>query len=77
MSHYIYILRSLKDGKYYIGKTSNVEARLHFHNAGLQRSTKSRRPFALVLTETYDDRPLALKREKEINGWKGGIKFKN
>jgi hypothetical protein len=29
------------------------------------------------LTETYDDRPLALKREKEINGWKGGIKFKN
>ena len=39
MPYYVYILRSLKDKKYYIGSTSNVEARLKFHNAGLQRST--------------------------------------
>ncbi len=41
MPHYVYILRSLKDGKYYIDETSNVEARLNFHNSGQQRSTKT------------------------------------
>jgi putative endonuclease len=76
MPHFVYILQSLKDGKYYIGETSNVEARLHFHNAGLQRSTKHRRPFKIVLIEAYPDRILALKREKEIKSWKGGIQFK-
>jgi len=32
MAHYVYILQSLKDNKYYIGSTSDVEARLSFHN---------------------------------------------
>ena len=76
MPHFVYILQSLKDGKYYVGETFNVEARLHFHNAGLQRSTKHRCPFKIVLIEAYTDRILALKREKEIKSWKGGIQFK-
>jgi putative endonuclease len=76
MAHYVYILKSLKDAGYYIGETANVESRLQFHNNGYQRSTKGRRPFEIVLTETYPDRHTALKREKEIKSWKGGIKFK-
>jgi len=66
MAHYVYILQSLKDLKYYIGETSDVEARLKFHNAGLQRSTKHRIPFIIILIETYGDRSGALKREKQI-----------
>ena len=76
MPHYVYILQSLKDHRYYLGETTNVEARLKFHNAGLQRSTKGRRPFKLILSETLPDKIAALKREKEIKSWKGGIKFK-
>ena len=76
MSHYVYIIQSLKDGKYYIGETANVEARLQFHNAGLQRSTRHRCPFKLIISEQHPDRSAALKREKEIKSWKGGIKFK-
>ena len=76
MAHYVYILQSLKDGGYYVGETSNVEARLEFHNNGFQRSTKSRKPFIIILVEVYPDRSAALKREKEIKSWKGGIKFK-
>ena len=76
MAHYIYILQSLKDHKYYTGETSDVEARLKFHNAGLQRSTKHRIPFVIILIETYEDRSEALKREKEIKSWKGGNRFK-
>ena len=76
MAYYVYILRSLKDGKYYIGSSENVEARLKFHNAGLQRSTRHRIPFELVYTENLEDKPAALRREKQIKSFKGGEAFK-
>ena len=76
MSHYVYILQSLKDHRYYVGETSDVEARLLFHNSGKQRSTRNRIPFRLVLVEEYPDRETALKREKQIKSWKGGEAFK-
>ncbi|NOT49890.1 MAG: GIY-YIG nuclease family protein [Chitinophagaceae bacterium] len=76
MAYYVYILRSKKDNKYYIGSTSDVHARLNFHNAGLQRSTKSRVPFELVLIEEWDTKEEALKREKQIKNWKGGEAFR-
>ena len=75
MPYYVYILKSKKDNKYYIGSTSDVLARLNFHNAGLQRSTKKRVPFELVLFEEYDSKEEALKREKQIKSWKGGMAF--
>ena len=74
--YYVYILKSLKDNRYYIGSTSNVEKRLAFHNSGRQRSTKSRIPFVLVYTEEYNDRSQAEKREKQIKSFKGGEAFK-
>jgi putative endonuclease len=76
MSYYVYILKSLKDEKYYIGSSGDVVARLNFHNAGLQRSTKSRIPFKLVYQETCTDKTSALKREKQIKNYKGGEAFK-
>jgi putative endonuclease len=76
MPHYVYILRSLKDSKYYIGETHDVEARLLFHNSGRQRSTKNRIPFVLILVEQFETREAALTREKQIKSWKGGNAFK-
>ena len=76
MSYYVYILQSQKDGKYYIGSTSEVEARLRFHNSGLQRSTRHRIPFTIVYTETFESKPEALKREKQIKSFKGGEAFR-
>ena len=76
MPHYVYILQSLKDHKYYIGETHDVEARLLFHNSGKQRSTKHRTPFRIILFEQFDNRSLALARERQIKSWKGGSAFK-
>ena len=76
MPHYVYILQSLKDNRYYIGESSDVEERLLFHNSGRQRSTKFRIPFRLILVEEYPNRDEALKREKQIKSWKGGEAFK-
>jgi len=75
MPHYVYILQSLKDHRYYIGETSDVEARMRFHNSGRQRSTRNRIPFRLVLVEEYPDRETALTRERQIKSWKGGEAF--
>jgi putative endonuclease len=74
--YYVYILKSLKDGKYYIGSTSNLENRLSFHNAGRQRSTRYRTPFILVYTEAFSDKHTAEKREKQIKSYKGGDAFR-
>ena len=74
--YFIYILKSLKDGRYYIGSTATVEASLHYHNSGLQRSTKYRIPFVLIYTENLPSKTLALQREKQIKAYKGGEAFK-
>jgi putative endonuclease len=74
--YFVYILKSLKDNKYYIGSTSDIQKRLIFHNSGLQRSTKSRVPFELVYQEEYPDKRSAIAREMQIKSYKGGEAFK-
>ncbi len=74
--HFVYILQSETDFKYYIGYTTNVEKRLSFHNSGRQHSTKNRIPLRLVLFEEYSTKVEALKREKLIKSYKGGEAFK-
>ena len=64
MAYYVYILQSQKDHKYYIGSTANVEKRVRYHNAGLQKSPKNRIPFVLVYQEELPDKHEALIREK-------------
>ena len=73
---YVYILKSLKDGKYYIGITSNLRQRLTKHNSGKVVSTKSRIPIILVKFEKFNNYLEARVREKELKLYKGGYKFK-
>ena len=54
--YFVYLLKSLKDNKYYIGQTDDVEKRVKQHNSGLVKSTKSRRPFVLVGVQAYKSR---------------------
>ncbi len=77
MTHLVYIIKSLKDNKYYIGETADLDRRLFEHNEGWVKSTRNRRPFILVHFEKLDSRTEALKREKQIKAYKGGEAFKN
>jgi putative endonuclease len=45
--HYVYILNSEKDDKFYTGSTSDLKKRLEEHKRGYARSTKKRGPFGL------------------------------
>ena len=51
--HYVYVLRSVKDGGLYTGYTSNLRARFATHNAGKSRSTRERRPLRPIYYEAY------------------------
>jgi putative endonuclease len=61
--YHLYILQSQKDLGYYIGTTNNFKKRLDEHNNGKSRSTKSRIPFILKYTETFNNKTEARKRE--------------
>ena len=50
---WLYVLRSLKDGRLYTGIALDRDHRLREHNAGRVRSTRSRRPFVLVYSESF------------------------
>ena len=73
---YLYIIKSLQSGHFYVGITKNVEIRLEKHNKGGVRSTKKGKPYRVILTEEYAGYPEARKREIEIKSYKGGLKFK-
>ncbi len=62
--YYTYILKSLKDGSYYYGSSSNAEERLKQHNAGKSRYTKGHRPYKLHYYETYQSKKEAMEIER-------------
>ena len=71
MEYQVYILKSTVDKNLYIGLSANVQKRLKAHNAGNVRSTKHRRPFKLLYTETLKSRVEARTREKYLKSLKG------
>lgn len=66
---YIYILKSLKDNRTYVGYTDNLERRMAEHNAGRSKATKNRRPLELIFSEQFQASSEAKKRELY---WKSG-----
>ncbi|HAL57697.1 MAG TPA: endonuclease [Bacteroidetes bacterium] len=70
----VYVLRSLRDKKFYKGMTQNLDERLKDHNAGRVPSTRHRRPFELAYFETYATRDQARNREKFFKSGPG-VKF--
>lgn len=49
--YYVYVLLSLKDGKWYTGYTNDLKRRFKEHNKGLVFATTKRRPFVLIYYE--------------------------
>ena len=50
---YVYVLKSGKDDKLYIGYTVDLKKRFLEHNQGKVESTRPRKPFDLVYYEAY------------------------
>jgi len=61
--YFVYILESLKNGRYYIGSTVNLKKRLDQHNTGQSKYTAHTRPYVLRYFEKYKSLSEARKRE--------------
>ena len=71
MKHFVFIIKSLKDGRYYKGMTTNFTNRIKEHNAGRTFSTKVFVPWELVYYEEYSTRSEARAREKFLKSGQG------
>jgi len=77
MSYHVYILKSEKHGKYYIGHTADIQDRLVRHNSGRSKYTRSGIPWKIIYTENFSTKNEAYRRELQIKSYKGGVAFKD
>ena len=63
---YVYVLKSKKNNKNYVGYTKNLKLRFEQHNKGLVSSTKDRKPLSLIYYEACINQQDATKREKYL-----------
>jgi len=74
---YTYVLRSLKDGKLYIGWTDDLRFRIKQHNLGKVTATMNRKPLQLIYFEGCLSKEKAIKREKALKTGFGRKYLKN
>jgi putative endonuclease len=75
MPYVVYILYSKKDGKLYVGCTSDFQERLMMHERGEVLSTKHRLPIECIHQEVFLSKSDAFSRERFLKSlW--GSRFK-
>ncbi len=71
LAYTVYILKSTKAERYYIGSTENLEKRVILHNSSKARWIKRFQPWVIVHKEDFESRGKAIARErffKSLNG---------
>ena len=63
---YVYMLKSEKDKKHYIGSTNDLKRRLQQHINSENNSTKYRLPLELIYYEAYLSEAPARLRERKL-----------
>jgi putative endonuclease len=71
--YYVYILKSQKTSRYYIGYSHSPDRKLTEHNSGKVRSTKNFRPWIKVYAEECATELIAIRREREIKSMKSRV----
>ena len=73
MFFHVYILKSEKDNRFYIGFSDDLEKRLEKHNQGKAYWTKRHKPWKLIYYESYLSKIDALNREKQLKRFAKGF----
>ncbi|ODS33854.1 MAG: GIY-YIG nuclease superfamily protein [Candidatus Scalindua rubra] len=73
--HYVYIIKSIKTKKIYIGYTSDLKRRLKEHNEGKNYTTLRMLPIELVYYEAYKSKEDAKNREKQLKRYGNALLF--
>ena len=75
--YYVYVLKSSKDGKFYVGYTKDLKNRLSLHNRGKVKSTRGKESLQLIYYEACLNQRDATKREKYLKTSWGKRYLKN
>ncbi|MDP0501287.1 MAG: GIY-YIG nuclease family protein [Verrucomicrobiota bacterium JB022] len=78
MDCYVYILQN-PAGRFYIGQSTDLVARLESHNStdcSAGKYTRKNGPWELVWQEAHPDRSSAVRREREIKAWKSAARIR-
>jgi putative endonuclease len=70
MNGYVYILKSLKNNRYYIGSAINLENRFMQHEQGKVLATKYLRPLKIVFSQCFESIVIARKLESKLKKYK-------
>jgi putative endonuclease len=68
---YVYVLRSEKTGRRYIGSCEDIDDRLRRHNAGESKATSHGIPWILIHVEQFVTRSAAMSRERYYKTGRG------
>ena len=68
--NYVYILQSEKNGRFYVGSTTDFNKRMIEHQEGLVLSTKAYRPWKVVFRQEFENYSGARKAELKIKRYK-------
>lgn len=71
MNHYVYMLKSLKVKRFYVGYTTDLDRRVLEHNNGNTRSTRPFGPWKIIYHEVFNNRSDAYKREWHLKHSRG------
>ena len=69
--HYVYVLRSLRDGGFYIGYSTDLRRRTAEHVTAASFATSFRGPWKLIYYEAYLERDDGLGRERYLKSGSG------
>jgi putative endonuclease len=72
---HVYVLKSQKTGRRYVGSCENLETRVKRHNLGHSKATRHGVPWALVHTETFSNRADAARKERYYKSGRGRDEF--
>ena len=70
MGHFVYILESEENGRYYVGRSQDPERRVEHHNTTSTGFTSRYRPWTLVFTQEFPTKEEAVEAEQLIKSWK-------
>ena len=68
---FVYVLKSEKTGRRYIGSCKDLKDRLRRHNSGESKATKHGIPWTLLRVENFPTRSAAMKRERYYKTGRG------
>lgn len=68
--YYVYVLEN-ESGRWYIGQTNSLRARIIRHNTDTVRSTKNRGIWKVIYKEEFTNRSDAMKREEYLKSGYG------